>query len=121
DLLGKHGGQLEFDRVIANVGYHADTRLYAALDMIPCPINGGPGPLASAVAARKVAKDRDPPALRPEMLVQAEPHFYVLGAKSYGRDSGFLLSHGFEQIRELFALIGDRAELDLYATMPAHH
>ena len=50
-------------------------------------------------------------------LVTPEPDFYVLGAKSYGRDSRFLIAHGLQQIRALFTLIGDRADLDLYATM----
>jgi hypothetical protein len=38
----------------------------------------------------------------------------VLGSKSYGRNSNFLFATGLEQIRSLFALIGDRADLDLY-------
>ena len=49
--------------------------------------------------------------------MNAEPDFYILGAKSFGRDSRFWISIGLEQIRELFTIIGDRAELDLYATM----
>ena len=51
----------------------------------------------------------------PEALVSPEPDFYILGAKSYGRTSSFLVSVGLQQIRELFALIGDREDLDLYA------
>jgi hypothetical protein len=41
----------------------------------------------------------------------------VLGAKSYGRDARFLISAGLLQIRDLFTIVADRAELDLYANM----
>ena len=53
----------------------------------------------------------------PDALLLPEPNFYILGAKSFGRDSRFLISNGLEQIRELFTLIGDRTDLNLYATM----
>jgi len=49
-------------------------------------------------------------------LVTAEPDFYVLGAKSAGRDSRFLIADGIAQVRRLFTIIGDREGLDLYAT-----
>jgi hypothetical protein len=93
-LLGKHAGELEFDRVIANVGFRGDDRVSSELQIRECPAAGGP-----------------------RTLVQPEPDFYVLGAKSYGRDSRFLISSGLEQIRELFTIIGDRSDLNLYATM----
>jgi hypothetical protein len=54
----------------------------------------------------------------PPLLVQPEPNFYILGAKSHGRRSDFLVSLGLAQIRDVFAIIGDRATLDLYATAP---
>ncbi len=38
----------------------------------------------------------------------------MLGAKSFGRNSNFLLRYGFEQIRDVFALILNRPKLDLY-------
>ena len=50
-----------------------------------------------------------------EELNLPEPNFYVLGAKSYGRRSDFLFQDGLKQIRETFAIIGDRPNLDLYA------
>lgn len=43
-----------------------------------------------------------------------EMHYYVLGAKSAGRSGDFILRGGYEQIRRVFARIGDRADLDLY-------
>ena len=48
-----------------------------------------------------------------------EPGYFVLGAKSHGRDSAFLLREGFEQIRQVFAAITGNARLDLYAKKAA--
>lgn len=42
----------------------------------------------------------------PETLKSPEPDFYVLGAKSYGRNPNFLLSLGHQQIADAFTLIG---------------
>ena len=52
----------------------------------------------------------------PQSLLSPEPDFYVIGSKSFGRDSRFLLSDGREQIRALFTILGDREGLNLYAT-----
>jgi hypothetical protein len=54
----------------------------------------------------------------PESLLNPEPNFYILGNKSYGRGSQFLLTTGLEQIRDLFTIISGRKDLNLYATMP---
>jgi hypothetical protein len=45
-----------------------------------------------------------------------EPDFYILGAKSYGRNSQFLVSIGLQQIRDVFSVIHDRENLDLYSS-----
>ena len=50
----------------------------------------------------------------PETLRNPEPNFYILGAKSFGRNSQFLLRLGFEQVRDVFTLITGNAKLDLY-------
>jgi len=55
----------------------------------------------------------------PETLRNPEPNFYILGAKSYGRNSHFLLRAGFEQVREVFTLITGQAGLDLYKGVKA--
>jgi thioredoxin reductase len=78
----------EADRIIANVGYEPDTGLYRELHVPD---------FQAALGLR-----------------QPEPDFYVLGAKSYGRDSSFLLRDGFEQIREVFTLISGDVRLDQY-------
>jgi hypothetical protein len=106
-LAGRQAGEMEFDRVIANVGYRPDERIYSELQIDHCPTTGAPR-----------AAGHDPTSQIPALVLR-EPDFYVLGAKSLGRDSRFLISDGLAQIRALFAILGDRAELDLYATMAA--
>jgi thioredoxin reductase len=81
----------EVERLIANVGYRADMRICDGLCV-------------------------DEPTGQPETR---EPGYYILGAKSFGRNSGFLLRDGFEQIRRVFATLTGNARLDLYAKLAA--
>ena len=41
-----------------------------------------------------------------ETLANPEPGFFVLGAKSYGRNPTFLMRVGWEQVEEVFGLLG---------------
>lgn len=115
-LSGRHAGEIEVDRIIANVGYRPDNRLYAELQVHECYVSGGPMKLAAALSTTPSADCLNQGGQGVETLINPEPDFYILGAKSYGRNSQFLLSTGREQIRELFSLIGDRTDLNLYAT-----
>ena len=81
----------EVERVIANVGYRADLRISDGLRV------------------------NDPIGL-PET---GEPNYFILGAKSYGRNSGFLLRDGFDQIRRVFATLTGNVRLDHYAKKAA--
>ena len=73
--------------------------------------------LAAALSGQASADCLDQQATGASSLITPEPNFYILGAKSYGRNSKFLISVGLEQIRELFTIIADREELDLYSTI----
>jgi hypothetical protein len=118
---------MEFDRIVANVGYHADDEILRELQVKLCHVTGGPARFAKARSLHPAGggsheAEAGAPLARwpgPEALANAEPDFYILGAKSFGRDSRFLISMGLAQIRDLFTILGDRAELDLYATMPS--
>lgn len=74
----------DVDRIIASVGYRPDFSTYRELQVEECPILEGP------------AGSR---------IVTSEPNFFILGAKSRGRDSQFLLKTGFEQVREALAKV----------------
>jgi hypothetical protein len=54
-----------------------------------------------------------------EALLNPEPGFFILGSKSYGRNSSFLLRAGFEQVRDVFRLLEGRNDLDLYTSPEA--
>ncbi len=81
----------EVERVIANVGYRADMRISDGLRV-------------------------DEPTGQP---ITREPGYYILGAKSFGRDSNFLLRDGYDQVRRVFANITGNAKLDHYSKKAA--
>jgi thioredoxin reductase len=104
----------EVDRLIANVGYTPDTSLYRELQVHECYASLGPMSLAAALLKHAGADCLAVPAQGANTLRNPEPNFFILGAKSYGRNSNFLLRNGFEQVREVFTLITGKADLDLY-------
>ena len=116
-LTGESSDTIEVDRIIANVGFRPDNRLYAELQIHECYATGSPMKLAAALLGERSADCLDQTSHGPASLINPEPDFYILGAKSYGRNSQFLLSVGLAQIRDLFSILGDRADLDLYRTM----
>ncbi len=115
-LQGAHEGLLTVDRVIANVGGRPDNGIFAELQVHTCYASDGPIKLAAAISQSTSADCLEQPVPGPPALINPEPDFYVLGAKSYGRNSTFLTSIGIQQVRDVFTIIGDRADLDLYAT-----
>ncbi len=51
----------------------------------------------------------------------AEPHYYVLGQKALGPTEACTFEKNFEQVKRVFAIIGGRADLDLYETVRRHN
>ncbi len=122
ELSGGQNGKFVFDRIVANVGYHGDNSIYSELQVHECYATGGPMKLAAQLlntSGGGSADCLDQTSCGPESLQNPEPNFYLLGSKSYGRNTQFLLSIGLEQIRDVFTLIGEREDLDLYKTMAA--
>jgi hypothetical protein len=111
-----------FDRVVANVGYRPDRQIYAELQVHECFASDGPMKLAAQLLAGSTENGAvdclDQIAGGPERLLNPEPNFYILGSKSYGRGSQFLLATGLKQISDLFTIISGNPDLDVYATMP---
>lgn len=95
----------EVERIIANVGYGPDNRLYRELQVHECYASLGPMKLAATLQKHAGGDCLAIPSAGVETLRNPEPGFFVLGAKSYGRNSLFLLKHGFAQVRDVFALI----------------
>jgi hypothetical protein len=112
-LAGQHAGQYTFDNVIANVGFRPDIRLHEELQVRQCPITQEAGAPRPGLPGNQ--SDGEQPE-GPRALLQPEPNYYVLGAKSFGRQPSFVFAAGLTQIRDVFTIIGDRASLDLYAS-----
>lgn len=104
----------EADRLIANLGFSPDTLLYRELQIHECYASLGPMNLAAALLKHSGGDCLSIPAQGAATLRNPEPNFYILGAKSYGRNSNFLLRNGFEQVREVFTLLSGKSDLDLY-------
>ena len=104
----------EVDRLIANVGYSPDNDLYRELHVHECFTSLGPKALADALARQAGSESGEALPTGPEAMRTSEPNFFVLGAKSYGRNIHFFLRNGFGQIREAFTLITGKSDLDLY-------
>lgn len=97
---------LEADRVVANVGYRPDTALYRELQVHLCYATEGLMDLSAHLLSQRSEAAGDCLAQTSggyDTLVSPEPNFFVLGSKSYGRNSDFLLQRGFEQIETLFS------------------
>lgn len=87
-IVGRGNGKpvsWEVERIIAAVGSRADRNLTASLSIEE------PG---GEIETR-------------------EPGYFILGAKSWSQDSGFVLRHGFEQINRALASITASIRLDL--------
>jgi thioredoxin reductase len=105
---------LDVEKIIANVGYTPDRAIYRELQIHECYASFGPMKLAAALMGRKAQDCLTQACPAAETLRNPEPNFYIVGAKSFGRNSLFLLRLGFEQVRDVFTLITSNAKLDLY-------
>lgn len=110
--------EIAVDRIVANAGFSPDNSLYRELQIHECYASRGPMNLASAL----LTADGDAndclavPPLGAATLENPEPGFFILGSKSYGKGFNFLLKTGLEQIRDVFTLITNRVEPNLYHT-----
>lgn len=100
------GTDVTVDRVVALTGYGADPALYRELQVHECYATGAPMGLAAALLAAAGDGPADclaQPAQGVDVLRSPEPDFFVVGAKSYGRNNAFLLRVGYAQVDEIVA------------------
>lgn len=97
----------EVDNVVSLVGYRPDTSIYGQLQVHTCYGTDGPMKLAAQLMASDGAGGDclSQTSAGPDVLRTTEPDFYVLGAKSYGRRSNYLLRLGIEQAEDLMTLL----------------
>lgn len=87
------------DEIVSNVGYRPDVNLLRELQVHLCYATEGPMKLAASLMAQDGNSDclaQVSPGI--DTLRNPETDLFILGAKSYGRNSNFLLRLGFEQI-----------------------
>ena len=107
---------LVVDQVFAHTGFQPDNSIFRELHVHLCYATDGPIKLAAKLLDHGSEDCRDQSPVAATDLINPEPNFYVLGVKSYGRNSNFLFSVGLQQIKQLFQIIANRQDLDLYAT-----
>ncbi len=98
--------QVEVDRILSLTGFHGDYELYRQLQVHECWATSGPMKLAAALLGSAGADCLDQTSHGAETLINPEPNFFILGSKSYGRNSSFLMRVGWEQVADVFSLLG---------------
>lgn len=98
---------LDVDRILAMTGKVGDHMLYRQLQVHECWATSGPMKLAAALMAQSGDSGDclDQTSMGAETLLSPEPGFFILGSKSYGRRSDFLMRVGWEQVGEVFELL----------------
>jgi thioredoxin reductase len=97
---------LQVDRILAHVGFQPDRSLYSELQVHECYASSGPMNLAAALLGSASGDCLAQPAASADVLANPEPGFFILGAKSYGRNSNFLIRTGHRQIETVLAALG---------------
>jgi thioredoxin reductase len=96
--------EIEVDRVLSLVGGAPRADLYRQLQVAECYATSGPIGLAAALLGETGGGDCLAQVTHgPQTLRNPEPDFFILGAKSYGSNSQFLLRVGWQQVDDVFA------------------
>lgn len=100
--------ELVVDSILALTGRVGDHRLYRQLQIHECYATCGPMKLAAALLGGSGGGGDclDQASLGAEALRNPEPGFFILGAKSYGRRSDYLMQVGWQQVDEVLSLLG---------------
>jgi hypothetical protein len=100
----RNGGTEEVvaDVILALNGGVGDASIYRQLQIHECYATCGPMKLAAALLGEAGGDCLAIASPGPETLVNPEPGFFILGAKSYGRNSQFLLRTGWQQVDDVF-------------------
>lgn len=93
----------EVDQVIVCAGFGPDNSIYRELQVHECYSTRGPMKLAALLEGATDCLTA--PVAGVEALANPEPDFFILGHKSYGRSSHFLLETGFQQVAHVIAAL----------------
>ena len=107
--------RLDVDYIFAMVGYRPDRRLYEELQVHECYATAGTMKLAAKLLSSTASADcLEKVETGDDVYDNPEPNFYVLGSKSYGRATSFLIAKGLDQLDTVFR----RLEKTLAVTSP---
>ncbi|MDQ6875612.1 MAG: NAD(P)-binding protein [Actinomycetota bacterium] len=93
--------EVEVDHVVALTGFVPDAGIYRQLQVHECYATGAPITLSAALLGDEAADCLDQDSHGVDVLRSPEPNFFILGMKSYGRVSSFLLKVGYQQVDEV--------------------
>ena len=102
-----NGDTLEVDHIRCCTGFRPDHRLHRELQVHLCWATEGPMKLAGALLASKGGGGDclSGAVSGPDVLRNPEPQYFILGNKSYGRRSDFLLQVGHQQIQDVLTML----------------
>jgi thioredoxin reductase len=95
--------ELEVDEMVALTGYRPNLDMLHELTATFSGVSEGVAGLYRALT--NVTDCLAQVEVKPQDLQTGEPNFFVVGIKSYGRNSGFLLKSGIEQLEAIFAML----------------
>ncbi len=94
------------DRILSLTGAVGDHGLYRQLQVHECYATCGPIKLSAALLGAGSSDCLAQTTHGADTLTNPEPGFFILGSKSYGRNNTFLMRIGWEQVGEVFGLLG---------------
>ncbi len=110
EVVLSDGAVLVVDQVLGLTGSVGDHTIYRALQVHECYATDAPINLSAALLGAAGADCLTQTSHGVDVLRNPEPGFFILGSKSYGRNSSFLVRVGWEQVGEVFsALVQDAA------------
>jgi len=99
------------DQVIVNCGFGPDPSLVRELRVHESFETLAPMGVAEALRQAGTTDCNQLPAFDAATLATPEPGFFILGARSYGRSSAFLLETGYQQVASVLATLAEAAGL----------
>jgi len=95
--------EFEIDEIIALTGYRPNLDMLRELSAEFSGISEGISGLYRALT--NITDCLAKIDIKPQALQTGEPNFFVVGIKSYGRNSGFLLKSGVDQLEAVFSML----------------
>jgi hypothetical protein len=103
---GAGSEKVDVDRILALTGAVGDHTLYRQLQVHECYATCGPIKLSAALLGAGSSDCLAQTTHGADTLTNPEPGFFIIGSKSYGRNNTFLMRIGWEQVGEVFGLLG---------------